>query len=290
MPLLKRFFASVLTLPMAVMPALAQTGASTPVIQSATNSSNNSNNPNSANSSASPKPLVGGVDESWVPSDRVPLAEWKNMVSPRLQPGLTWNENLLPQLNTEIVWLTVPQWLAGQWHTDSAAFIAGGTQSQDYASRHDDSFGCQKDKSGAIWHLMRFPTVSKTQTPDGTSYFIDFTMAGNSKNAFHINFDLDDVEVVVGKSDNVIQSVRRRHDATNWIKIGPMISVDDTMTIVGEPKKNGTIRSQPKQVSPYRQTDKLADGFNVQNAFCHFLENNGKADLLPIFQDKKARK
>ena len=238
------------------------------------------------------KPLQGGVDESWIPTDRVPLNEWKNNVAPRLREGLKWSDSLLPQQNTEIVWLHIPTWLAGQWHTESASFISssGGKigESAAYLSRHNDSFGCQRDRAGGIWHLMRFPTVSSTLADGAISYFIDFTMSGNSKNAFHINFDVDDVEVVVNKSDQHIQSVRKRHDATSWIKIGPNVSADDLMTINGATSKNGTIRSQPNLVSPFKRVDGLADGYDVKSSLNHFLVTNGNADLVPISSEKKS--
>ncbi|MBU6451867.1 MAG: hypothetical protein KGS72_08835 [Cyanobacteria bacterium REEB67] len=231
------------------------------------------------------KPLEGGIDESWTPSDRLPLAEWKNTIAPRLQQGTKWSDNLLPQQNTEVFWMPIPSWLAGTWQTENASFTSrtdgriGETAS--YLSRHTDSFGCQRDGTGAIWHLMRFPAVSSTQSADQISYFIDSTMSGNSKNAFHVNFDVNDIEVVINKADKQIQYVRHRHDATSWIKIGPLVSVDDLMLIEGAADKNGTIRSQPKLVAPFKISDKLNDGFDAKASLHHFLVNNGDAALLP---------
>jgi hypothetical protein len=230
------------------------------------------------------KPLEGGIDESWTPGDRLPLAEWKNTIAPRLQQGTKWSDNLLPQQNTEIIWMPIPGWLAGKWQTENASFTSrtGGRigESASYLSRHTDSFGCQRDGTGVIWHLMRFPTVSSTQSGDQISYFIDFTMSGNSKNSYHVNFEIDDVEVVINKADKQVQYVRHRHDSTSWIKIGPLVSVDDLMLIEGAAAQNGTIRSEPKLVAPFKAIDKLSDGYDTKASLHHFLVNNGNAALL----------
>ncbi len=115
-------------------------------------------------------------------------------------------------------------------------------------------------------------------------------MAGSAKNPFHINLDADNIEVVVSKTDQKIEKVRHRHDATSWIKIGAMVSVDDLMTIDGASLNNGTIRSQPTRVSPFKPIDKMPDGYNVKESFRRFLINSGKSDLLPNGSTKNALK
>jgi hypothetical protein len=239
-------------------------------------------------------PLEGGVEDTWVPPNRLPLNEWKNSVSPKLTPGVKWTDTLLPQQYTEDFWLAIPAWLAGVWHTEKASFIGGSGraigESSAYLSRHDDSFGYQRDKNGGIWHLVRYPFVSVTQADNSTSYFIDFTVSGNSKNSFHINLDADDIEVIVSKVDQKIQQVQHRHDSTSWIKIGKTVSVDDLMTVDGSSTKNGTIRTQPTQVGSFKPVDKMRDGYDVKGSFHRFLVNSGKSDLLPDGSTNKATK
>lgn len=234
---------------------------------------------------AQSEPLQGAAEETWVPTNRLPLNEWKSSVSQRLQPGLKWSDSLLPQPYTDDFWMPIPTWLAGTWHSEKASFIGGGAghigQSSDYLSRHDDRFGYQRDKIGGIWHLVRHPFISVTKSGSDTSYFIDFTPSGSSKNQFHINIDMDDVEVVVSNSDQKILEVKRRHDSSSWIKIGASITVDDLMTVNGAPTHNGTIRTQPSQVGTFKSMDKLPDGFDVRASFHRFLVNSGKSDLLP---------
>jgi hypothetical protein len=230
-------------------------------------------------------PLEGGVEDTWMPPNRLPLNLWKDKINPKLQPGLKWTDSLLPEQYTEDFWMPIPAWLAGVWHSENASFIGGAGkrigETSAYLSRHDDSFGYQRDKSGGIWHLVRYPFTSVTQTDSGISYFIDFTASGNAKNPFHINLDADDIEVLVSKADQKIQTVQHRHDSASWIKIGTMVSVDDLMTINGAPAHNGTIRTVPTQVGPFKRIDKMPDGYDVRASFRRFLVNSGKNNLLP---------
>jgi HSP20 family molecular chaperone IbpA len=243
---------------------------------------------------ATAAPLEGGVEDTWVPPNRLPLNQWKDSVSPKLQPGLKWTDTLLPQPYTEDFWLPIPSWLAGVWHTEQASFIGGSGkrfgESSPYLSRHDDSFGYQRDKNGGIWHLVRYPFVSVTQADNNTSYFIDFTVSGNAKNSFHINLDADDIEVIVSKPDQKIQEVKHRHDSASWIKIGTSVSVDDLMTVNGAASHNGTIRTQPTQVGAFKRIDKMSDGYDVRASFHRFLVNSGKSDLIPADSASKVIK
>ncbi len=182
--------------------------------------------------------------------NRLPLNDWKNSVSQRLQPGVKWTDTLLPQPYTDDFWMPIPAWLAGAWHSEKASFTGGSAgrmgQSSDYLSRHDDRFGCQRDKSGVVWHLVRYPFISVTEADSNTSYFIDFNASGSAKNSFHINLEVDDIEVVVSKIDHKIQEVKHRHDASSWIKIGTTVSVDDLMTVNGS--RTTTAQSEHNQV------------------------------------------
>jgi hypothetical protein len=53
---------------------------------------------------------------------------------------------------------------------------------------------------------------------------------------------------------------------------------------------NGTIRTQPTQVGPFKPIDKLPDGYDVKASFHRFLVNSGKSDLLPDGRTNKALK
>jgi len=239
-------------------------------------------------------PLQGGVEDIWVPPNRLAINQWKESVSPKLQPGVKWVDTLLPEQYTEDFWMPIPTWLAGLWHSENASFTGGVGkrfgESGSYLSRHDDIFGYQQDKNGGIWHLVRYPFISQTQADAGTSYFIDYAMAGSAKNPFHINLDAENIEVIVSKADQKIGKVQHRHDATSWIKIGPVVSVDDQMTINGQSLNNGTIRSQPTRIAPFKPIDKMPDGYNVKESFRRFLVNSGKSDLLPNGSTKNALK
>lgn len=187
--------------------------------------------------------------------------------------------------------MAVPAWLAGVWHTETASFTGRSDgnigETSAYLNRHDDIFGHQRDKNGGIWHLVRYPFISMTKADNTISYFIDFTVSGNAKNPFHINLDADDVEIIVNKSDGKIQQVKHRHDATSWIKIGNTISVDDLMTVNGGALHNGTIRTQPIAIRPFKPVDRLPDGYDVKDSFRRFLVNSGKSALLPDSGSKR---
>jgi hypothetical protein len=239
-------------------------------------------------------PLEGGIEAVWVPPNRLPLNEWKEKISPKLQPGVKWVDSLLPQPYTEDFWMPIPTWLAGVWHSETASFTGGVGkrfgESSSYLSRHDDVFGYQQDKNGGIWHLVRYPFVSQTQSNSESSYFIDYSVAASAKNYFHHTLDADDIEVIVSRADQTIQKVQHRHDSANWIKIGPTVSVDDLMTINGASLNNGTIRSQPSKVSPFKPINKTPDGYNVQESFRRYLTNSGRSELLPNGSTKNALK
>ncbi len=113
---------------------------------------------NSGSGAALAEPLRASITQydvakGWIPSERLPLADWEKKVARRLKSGLAWSDKLLPAQGDDVRWVQIPVWLAGHWRIERARFILDktGMAAPDAMNVEDDVFGFQQDKNGGYW-------------------------------------------------------------------------------------------------------------------------------------------
>jgi hypothetical protein len=127
-------------------------------------------------------PLRAGIEQydvakGWIPSERLPIADWEKRVAPRLKSGLAWSDKLLPEQGSETKWVPIPAWLAGHWHIERARFVLDktGASAPDAMNLEDDIFGFQQDRSGGYWEMLRSPVTNMTE---GDQFYSRFQKNG----------------------------------------------------------------------------------------------------------------
>lgn len=240
------------------------------------------------------EPLRGSVEQydvakGWIPAERLPLTDWRQKVAPRLKSGLAWSDKLLPEPGTEVKWVAIPTWLAGHWHIARAQFVLNktGLEAPEVMNVEDDIFGCQQDKNGGYWEMIRNPVTNVTEGDDYYSRFIHYDQNDSIKAPAQFVLESDNLEVRVSKKSGRIATVRRRHDVYSWTMTASGVDAHDMVQFLDgamKPKENGsgTVKTRPAKVGPYQRVDVTADGFKARDSFKLFLEKNGMKELIPL--------
>ena len=271
-------------------------------------------------------PLSGGVEHShlngshsaddgaikpsdatspWPPAQQLPIDQWRDQVEPRLKAGLSWSDNFLPRSGTDVAWVQIPSWLAGQWHIERARFyLDSGGAAPEAVNREDDTFGWQQDRLGNYWDVLRSPVNNVTEADDFYSRFIHYRQTASQKSAVQYELESDNIELKISKKNGRIITVRRRHDVYAWLCVaansgaaltynvaaytGSSVQANDHVRFTSIDKKghvdetgSGTVRSRPQKVGPFIRVDVAADGFKARDSFKAFLLAHGRTDLVP---------
>jgi hypothetical protein len=92
--------------------------------------------------------------------------------------GKQFDQANLQALTPDNVWMPIPEWYAGKWHSEFKTveygedLRTGLTNSPHLTVKEaaDTVHGHQKDKSGQIWEFLRIPRWQKAEGPLETSY------------------------------------------------------------------------------------------------------------------------
>ncbi|MBS1990602.1 MAG: hypothetical protein JSS86_17660 [Cyanobacteria bacterium SZAS LIN-2] len=247
-------------------------------------------------SQVSAKTLTGGVEQydvakGWIPEERLGLDDWKKRVAPKLKVGLAWSDNLLPASSGDAIWVKIPDWLAGEWHINTARFIrdVGPPNYEEVTNIEDDAFGYQQDKNGGYWHMLRVPATNMTETDSHYARFIHHTQSGSQLTPAQFVIEGENMELRVSKKTGKIDSIRRRHDRYSWLLVGNSVQADDHVEYLDQAHKiqkgsEGTVKARPTKVAPYKRIDRTPDGFDVRQSFIDYLTQHGLQELVPTQQ------
>ena len=240
------------------------------------------------------EPLRGGVEQydvakGWIPTERLGLSDWEKQVAPKLKAGLSWSDNLLPESTGAVVWVKIPDWLAGSWHIEKARYVrdVGPDTGEEVTNIEDDAFGYQQDSKGGYWHMMRVPVTNVTETDTNYARFIHHTQTGTMLTPAQFVVEGENMELRVSRKTGRVVSIRRRHDRYSWLFNGAFVAADDHVEYLDAAHKvqegsQGTVKTRPTKVGPYKRIDKLPDGFDARASFKEYLVKNGLGELIPV--------
>jgi hypothetical protein len=229
------------------------------------------------------------VAKGWIPTERLPLADWEKKVARRLKSGLAWSDKLLPEQGEDVRWVQIPAWLAGHWHIEKARFIEdkSGLAAPESMNVEDDVFGFQQDRNGGYWEMLRNPTINMTEGDDSYSRFVHYEQNGSQKSPNQFVLESDNLEVRVSKKTGRITSVRKRHDDYAWTMTAAGVEANDRVQFLDnsmrvQEKGAGVVKAKPAKIAPYQRVDVTGDGFKARESFKTFLQKNGFSDLVPL--------
>jgi len=249
-----------------------QSSASTAAATSAT-SANPPGNPSTA--------LQGKVEDH---EESLPPVEDKFRV------GTKFDEDKLAALTPDNIWIQIPDWFGGKWHSETQTI----NYMYDYKSSISSSmervmkavadvlYGMQQSKDGQIWTFAKIPKLEKQETEFGYAYLyaVREDLVKYSDTKLVLKFFYYEIRT---DSHNKIMSVERVSSINNYTQLddglvrlkASLKSFDEQ----GQPKLLQTSEKVLKQIAPYQEIDNLY-GLDLKQLFVEFMKKNGKESAL----------
>jgi len=201
--------------------------------------------------------------------------------------GTELNEAKLSSLTPDNIWIQVPDWFAGKWHSDIQTinymydYKSGASSSMERLMKavSDIVYGMQQAKDGQIWSFVKLPRIEKQETEFGYAYLYalreDLLKYSDAK--LVIKYFYYEIRT---NPHNKILSVERVSSINTYTQLdeglvrlkGSLKSFDEE----GQPKLLQNSETVLKQVAPYREIDS-EDGRDLHQLFAEFMQKTGRA-------------
>jgi hypothetical protein len=232
--------------------------------------------------SATHKPILGGISHDV----RLPG------LPDEYHAGSPFDQTNLQALTPDNVWMPIPDWYAGKWHSEFKTveygedLKTGLTNSTPLTVKEaaDTVHGHQRDKSGQIWEFLRIPRSQKAECSEGTAYL-------RALREDILENDPSHIVLKILNNQMTIDHEKQKIISSNQVQqIGTYTPVEDGLIKLEASLKNFDDAGNPlllvrssklmKRVSPYEDINDL-DGQNLKRLFAEYLRKIGKQDLVP---------
>lgn len=227
--------------------------------------------------------LQGGIEHS----------EQVEPADKRLQVGADFEDDYFKNVHANNLWVPIPDWLAGVWHTRTETQLAIRDLRFAFLSNHipitfarsdEWVFGMQSDKTGQIWHFINVPAYKKVLT--GKTY--------EFRHELSKQFPYTDDDKVVAKYrftaftvDIRSRKIKRVHQQESVMTFTPdgmdVVRMDGSVKMF---EVQGTPRAISKNVVPLFKTKQYAPipvyaDIDMRQSFCQYLLSHNLKDRIP---------
>ncbi len=207
--------------------------------------------------------------------------------SPMLQTGCRFNEADLGEMEVDSNWFEIPSWLAGVWKREKSTQKILGFIPLTRMDVRMRKYGFQTDSKGGIWHLVRTPYKTVTQTQGRKNVFVCWQEYPVSVSSDEVKVSLKWTVWCVSNYDSKIIEVRQgeqidtyRPNSSTEIKVESNLK---NSTESGQAFFNSKVKWKDSKVSEYAPLD-VYRGLELRPMLDSYLRSVGKNELVPNVQ------
>jgi len=205
--------------------------------------------------------------------------------------GKKFDPSSLSALTPDNVWIPVPEWFAGKFHSDSQNvvlmyFYKTGQSEPPFVMKEvsEVTSSQQRSKDGQYWQYVKIPRTQVQEIEEGKAYLRavreDLISESDTKLILKYNY----FEIKVNDEGRILSTKQIQ-------SINTYTQLDDDLVMLRSSLKSFDGDGQPvilqhgekilKRVAPYHEIDE-ADGQNLKQLFTEYLKKTGHEDLIPV--------
>jgi hypothetical protein len=205
--------------------------------------------------------------------------------------GKKFDPSSLSAQTPDNVWIPVPEWFAGKFHSDSQNvvlmyFYKTGRSAPPFVMKEvsDLTSSQQRSKDGQYWQYVKIPRTQVEEIEEGKAYLRavreDLISESDTKLILKYNY----CEIKVNDGGRILSTKQIQ-------SINTYTQLDDDLVMLRSSLKSFDGDGQPvilqhgekilKRIAPYHEIDE-SDGQNLKQLFTEYLKKTGHEDLIPV--------